>query len=227
MPRATAAVPPDKFIPLAESSGLIIYVGKWILYKALRQVKMWRQEYKSDIQVSVNLSPVQMEQRDIVETIHTALDLIKVPGEALHLELTERAVMENPEEITVKLEKFKERGVEIMLDDFGTGYSSLSALNNFPIDTLKIAKEFVDGLPDSLESLEMIRVMMSIAKTFGFKTLAEGIEEQDQFDVLIKEGCRYIQGYNHQSSHRGYRIRGPFPLLIGTGGIFIHIRRDS
>ncbi|MBN2625597.1 MAG: GGDEF domain-containing protein [Spirochaetales bacterium] len=189
------AVSPDKFIPLAESSGLIVYLGKWILYKALRQVKIWRGEYKSDIQVSVNLSPIQMEQRDIVETIHTALDLIKVPGEALHLELTERAVMENPDEVIHKLIKFKERGVEIMLDDFGTGYSSLSALNNFPIDTLKIAKEFVDGLPDSLESLEMIRVMMSIARTFGFKTLAEGIEEQNQFDVLIQEGCQYIQGY--------------------------------
>ncbi len=191
----TGAVSPGKFIPLAENSGLIIYLGKWILYKALRQIKKWREEYNSRIQVSVNLSPSQLEQRDFVDTILTALDVLKVPGEALHLELTERAVMENPGDITEKLKKLQKRGIEIMLDDFGTGYSSLSALNNFPINTLKIAKEFVDVLPGNRDGLEMIRVIMSISRTFSFTALAEGIETQEQFDILIEEGCQYIQGY--------------------------------
>ncbi|MDC7219157.1 MAG: bifunctional diguanylate cyclase/phosphodiesterase [Spirochaetales bacterium] len=189
------AVSPEKFIGLAEKSGLINYVGKWILYKALAQVKRWRTERKADMQVSVNLSPVQLEQKDLVDMIFTAMDVLKVPGEAIHLELTERAVMLNPEDISTKLKMLQSRGIEIMLDDFGTGYSSLSALNNFPINTLKIAKEFVDNLPDDKEALEMIRVIMSITRTFKFTTLAEGIEDDSQFDLLVKEGCQFIQGY--------------------------------
>jgi EAL domain-containing protein (putative c-di-GMP-specific phosphodiesterase class I)/GGDEF domain-containing protein len=189
------AVSPEKFIALAEKSGLINYIGKWILYKSLSQVKQWRKKYDKDIQVSVNLSPVQLEQNDIVDIILTALDVLDVPGEALHLELTERAVMHNPEEISQKLKVLQGRGIEIMLDDFGTGFSSLSALNSFPINTLKIAKEFVDALPNDKEALEMIRVIMSISNTFKMTTLAEGIEEQEQFDLLIAEGCKYIQGY--------------------------------
>ncbi|MDC7222833.1 MAG: bifunctional diguanylate cyclase/phosphodiesterase [Spirochaetales bacterium] len=189
------AVSPEKFIALAEKSGLINYLGKWILYKALAQVKKWREGRQADLQVSVNLSPIQLEQKELVDDILTALDVLNVPGEALHLELTERAVMLNPDEVSRKLRVLQQRGVEIMLDDFGTGYSSLSALNNFPINTLKIAKEFVDHVPDDQEAIEMIRVIMSISRTFKFTTLAEGIEDQKQFDFLVGEGCRYIQGY--------------------------------
>jgi len=189
------SVSPVRFIPLAEESGLINYLGKWVLYNALRQVKSWRKEYNSDIQVSVNVSSVQLEQKDFLDTIKTALNALKVPGKALHLELTESAVMLNPEDFKMKMKALQEMDVEVMLDDFGTGYSSLSALNQFPINTLKIAKEFVDNLPDDEFSLEMVRAILGIARTFGFKTLAEGIEQQNQFDCLVSEGCNYIQGY--------------------------------
>jgi EAL domain-containing protein (putative c-di-GMP-specific phosphodiesterase class I)/GGDEF domain-containing protein len=188
-------VPPDKFIPLAESSGLINYLGKWILYKALGQIKIWRKEYDTDLVVSVNISPIQLEQIDFVDTIETSLRIMKVPGSSLHLELTERAVMVNPEETGKKLTRLQSSGIEIMLDDFGTGYSSLSALKTLPINTLKIPKEFVDNILTDSSDLEMVRVILGIARIFGFTTLAEGIEEKEQFDCLINEGCRYIQGY--------------------------------
>ncbi|MBF9017368.1 MULTISPECIES: bifunctional diguanylate cyclase/phosphodiesterase [unclassified Oceanispirochaeta] len=189
------SVSPVHFIPLAEESGLINYLGKWVLYNALKQVKVWREEMGQDIEMSVNVSSVQMEQADFVDTVETALRVLKIPGEALHLEITESVVMSNPEEIKIKLKALQDMGIEIMLDDFGTGYSSLSSLNQFPINTLKIAKEFVDNIPHDRHGVEMVRAILGIAETFGFRTLAEGIEQEDQFDCLIEEGCKYIQGY--------------------------------
>ncbi|MDC7234758.1 MAG: GGDEF domain-containing phosphodiesterase, partial [Spirochaetales bacterium] len=179
------SVSPVHFIPLAEESGLILYLGKWVLYNALKQVRTWRDKYKSDIEMSINVSSVQMEQKDFVDTVRTALEVLKISGKALHLEITESVVMENPEDIKQKLQKLQDMDIEIMLDDFGTGYSSLGSLNQFPINTLKIAKEFVDDIPHDPHGVEMVKAILGIADTFGFRTLAEGIEEQDQFDCLI------------------------------------------
>ena len=189
------AVSPVRFIPLAEGSGMINYLGKWVLYTALRQVKSWRMDFHKDFEVSVNVSTVQLEQKDFLDTVKTALRVVGVPAKALHLEVTESAVIDNPEEAVIKLHELSNIGIEVMLDDFGTGYSSLSALNKLPINTLKIAKEFVDDLPGDNHSLEIVRAILGIAKTFNFRTLAEGIEQQEQFDCLISEGCQYIQGY--------------------------------
>ncbi len=188
-------VSPARFIPLAEESGLIIYLGKWVLYNALRQMKKWLEGKMKNLQVSVNLSTLQLEQDDFIETVSNALKSLELPGEAVHLEITESAVMANPELAKNRLAALQDLGIEIMLDDFGTGYSSLSALNQFPINTLKIPKEFVDVLPEDPHGLEMVRAILGIAKTFGFTTLAEGIEQQEQFDCLIGEGCQLIQGY--------------------------------
>lgn len=188
-------ISPEKFVALAEENGLINYLGKWILYQALRQVKLWRERHNSSIQVSVNVSAEQVEQDDFVEMIQTALEVMKVPGKALHIELTERSVMENSRMVRAKFEALQKLDVEVMLDDFGTGYSSLSVLRNLPINTLKIPKEFIDDIQNDPNALEVVRVIMSIAHTFGFTTLAEGIEDQGQFDTLIAEGCNYIQGY--------------------------------
>lgn len=192
---SAGAVSPNRFIPLTENSGLINYLGKWILYKALGQLRSWRERFGAGLKMSVNISAIQLEQKDFVETVATALEVTGIPGSCLHLELTERAVMNNPEDTRIKLTALQHLGIEIMLDDFGTGYSSLSALNHFPINTLKIAKEFIDGLPGDESGLEMVRIIIGIARTFGFTTLAEGIERRDQFDCLAGENCRYIQGY--------------------------------
>ena len=177
-------------------------------------LKSGRTEKQEDLQVSVNISSVQLEQEDFIETVVNALEVLDLPGEALHIEITESAVMSNPDIARTKLKALQKVGVEIMMDDFGTGFSSLSALNSFPVNTLKIAKEFVDELPDDPNSLEMVRAILGIAGTFGFTTLAEGIEEQKQFDCLINEGCRFIQALYYKPAHRCHRIRREVLFLL-------------
>lgn len=189
------AISPTRFIPLAEQSGPIVYLGKWILYQVLGQVKIWRDTLKSDLFASVNMSLVQLEQPDCVQMIRIAMASHGLPGQALQLEVTESAVMENAETVRQNLLAFQEMGIRIMLDDFGTGYSSLAVLNTLPINTLKIAKEIIDDFPGDPRSIEIVRAIMSISETFGFSTLAEGIEKEEQYHGLVKEGVEVLQGF--------------------------------
>jgi EAL domain-containing protein (putative c-di-GMP-specific phosphodiesterase class I)/GGDEF domain-containing protein len=189
------AVPPTQFIPMAEHSGSIHFLGHWVLYHAMNQVKTWRHEMGMDIFVSINVSPIQLESQKFVGIVRDILESLELPGEAIHLEVTESSVMEEPDMIIDKLKQLQSLGIRIMLDDFGTGYSSLSYLNQFPIDTLKIPKEFIDDFPNNPQSMDMVRAILSLARNFGFNTLAEGVELKEQFDSLIAEGCKYIQGF--------------------------------
>ena len=141
------------------------------------------------------MSVVELEQPDCVETIETAMKTNGLPGEAVQIEVTERVLMEDVEAVKSKLLAFQEMGIRISLDDFGTGYSSLAMLNTLPIDTLKIAKEIIDNLPADRRSLEIVRAVMSISRSFGFTTLAEGIETECQYSRLMEEGCDVMQGY--------------------------------
>lgn len=189
------AIPPARFIPLAEENGYIRFLGKWVLYQALNQIRLWRESHGTDFFMSVNLSTVQLESSEILSDIETALNTLDLPGDVLHLEITESAVMENPMEITAKLRKIRDMGVKIMVDDFGTGYSNLNYLHQFPVDTLKIAKEFLDTYPQDEGARELVRAIQGLAQSFGFATLAEGIEKQEQFDALKDSGVHFIQGY--------------------------------
>ena len=188
-------IPPSQFIPLAEESGLILTLGLWILYNALNQLKTWRKTLKTEIYVSINVSSVQLQNPSFVETVGNILSSLDLPPRCLHLEVTESALMEDTAEVILRLKALQFMGVRIMLDDFGTGYSSLSYLNTLPVDTLKIAKEFVDRIIEDNQSLEVVRTIRSLAKIFGLTTLAEGVETREQFDSLIGEGCDVIQGY--------------------------------
>ena len=189
------AVSPTRFIPLAEQSGPIVYLGKWILYQVLSQVKIWRETLKPDLFASVNMSLVQLEQPDCVEMITLAMNSHDLQGQALQLEVTESVLMENPEVVRQNLLAFQQMGIRIMLDDFGTGYSSLAVLNTLPINTLKIAKEIIDEFPGDPRSVEIVRAIMSISESFGFSTLAEGIEKEDQYRGLVDEGVDVLQGF--------------------------------
>lgn len=189
------SVSPSQFIPMAENSGLIIYLGRWVLYHALRQLKKWREQYNTDMYISINVSPIQLSGAHCVEIINDSITALQLPGKSVHLEVTEGSVMEDPDKVCNKLNEIRDLGVRIMLDDFGTGYSSLSYLNQFPIDTLKIAKEFIDNFPHDKKSKETVRAILSLARNFGFTTLAEGVEKQEQLDHLLDEGCDFIQGY--------------------------------
>jgi c-di-GMP phosphodiesterase len=188
-------ISPHKFIPLGEESGHINILGQWILYNALRQLRDWRQGFNPALTVSVNVSAVQLAHTNYLENVGGALEALGFSGDALHLEVTESTLMENPDGITAKLNALRAKGVKIMLDDFGTGYSSLSALYQLPVDILKIAKEFVDDIATVPRALEMVRAILHMAHSCGLATLAEGVETEEQFDILIREGCDYIQGY--------------------------------
>ena len=188
-------VSPGEFIPIAEDNGLIVTLGLWILYNSLRQLKAWKKTYKTDITISVNVSSVQLQSGNYLESVQNLLEAAKMPGSCLHLEVTESTLMEEPDLIVSRLTALKKMGIKIMLDDFGTGYSSLSYLHQLPIDTLKIPREFVQDLPQNKRNLDIVRAVKSISGSFGFSTLAEGVETQAQFDVLIDQGCDVIQGY--------------------------------
>ena len=189
------SIPPTRFIPLAEQSGPILYLGKWILYQVMGQVRIWRDTLAPDLFASINMSLVQLEQPDCVDMIRTAMSSHGLPGQAIQIEVTESAVMENPDAVRSNLLEFQKMGIRIMLDDFGTGYSSLAVLNTLPIDTLKIAKEIIDDFPGDPRSVEIVRAIMGLSETFGFTTLAEGIEREDQLQGLLEHGCDVLQGF--------------------------------
>lgn len=189
------SVPPSRFIPIAEDNGKIIILGRWMLYNALRQIKKWKDTTGQDISVSVNMSPRELLTHDFVSNVNEALTSLKLKGKSLFLEVTESTLMDDPDISIEKFKAFQELGIDILLDDFGTGYSSLEYLSRLPIDTLKIAKPFVDKMHDSSKSLEIIRTIIAMSKNFGYKTLAEGVETQRQLDDLLELGCEYIQGF--------------------------------
>ncbi len=189
-------IPPDRFIPIAEESGDIRFLGQWILYHACKQLKEWHRMGFPDIYVSVNLSPSQFKQRDLVERIAGVLDAVDMDGSFLKLELTEGTIMEDPEDAIIKMSELRKQGIRISIDDFGTGYSSLSYLKRFPIDTLKIDKSFIDDVLTNISNQEIVKAIISMARNMRIESLAEGVENEDQLFFLLEEGCKNIQGYH-------------------------------
>ena len=188
-------VPPDRFVPLAEEMGAIRFIGQWTLYRACRELKRVHAASRDDLYVSVNLSASQFKQIDLVERIGGVLDSLDLQGRFLTLELTETTVMEDPEEALAKMRDLREMGVRLALDDFGTGYSSLSYLRQFPFDTLKIDRSFVQDVHLSPNDQEIVKAMIAMAGAFGMKTLAEGVENRGELDFLFEQGCDLVQGY--------------------------------
>ena len=189
------SITPGEFIPIAEETGLINTLGHWILYTSLLQVKKWRKATGSDITVSVNVSSVQLDYPHYIENVRNVLESLEMDGAALHLEVTESTLMDEPQKVIEKLQLLRDMGIKIMLDDFGTGFSSLSYLHQLPIDILKVAREFVIDITTNQKNLDVVRAIQSISDSFDLTTLAEGVETQEQFDILINEGCSLIQGY--------------------------------
>ncbi|HMM80034.1 MAG TPA: EAL domain-containing protein [Pyrinomonadaceae bacterium] len=190
-------IPPARFIPIAEDSGLIIPITKWILRETTDQMAEWRKisAETSDILVSVNISGKHLSSEDLVYDIECALERSRLAPEALKLEITESTAMDNPEFTLKLLKDLKRLGVQLSLDDFGTGYSSLSILHKLPFDTIKIDRSFVSGVGPNGEDSEIIQTIISLAKNLRMKVIAEGIETQAQLSVLKHLGCDYGQGY--------------------------------
>lgn len=184
-------VNPAEFIPLAEETGLIIPIGEWVLRESCRQASCW----PSDVSVAVNVSPKQFAATGIASTVMSALAASGLEPHRLELEITESIFIANIDMTLATLHSLRNLGVRIALDDFGTGYSSLSYLRSFPFDKVKIDKSFVEDLGTSENGHAVIRAITTLAAALGMETLAEGVEDIAQFEVLKREGCQNIQGY--------------------------------
>lgn len=188
---------PEEFIVAAEETGLIRELGWWNLQEACRQIRQWRggSEANSKLVISVNLSPKQFLQPNLVADIGVMLRELALPPEALKLEITESAVMGDPAGAVTMLQQMKLLGIQLAIDDFGTGYSSLSYLHRFPLDTLKIDRSFISGMSNASEGMEIARTILPMADTLQLDVIAEGVETLEQVALLKKLNCKYGQGY--------------------------------
>ena len=188
-------VPPLQFIPLAEETGLIVPLGEQVLYMACAQSREWRQRGFAPLPVAVNLSANQFRDNALVEVVARVLAETGLPAEALEVEITESALMLDTERALDTLCKFKAMGISIALDDFGTGYSSLSYLKRFPVDTLKIDYSFVKNIFLNAEDAAIVKAIIGMARSLKMKTIAEGVETEEQRVFLREQGCDEVQGY--------------------------------
>jgi EAL domain-containing protein (putative c-di-GMP-specific phosphodiesterase class I) len=189
--------PPSDFIPIAESTGLVIPLGRWVLDGACRQARQWQQEGLVDeaFYVSVNISARHLHDPAMVSDVVRALDASGLPGHALLIEVTESALVEDLDSDGIVLTELKALGVRLALDDFGTGYSSLARLSTFPLDVVKIDKSFVDRMTASPDGEAMVRAVVNLSHTLGMQAVAEGVEEPEQALALEELGCTMAQGY--------------------------------
>lgn len=190
-------VSPADFIPMAEENGLVVPLGRWILFESCRQLRQWQLTNPSatDLSVSVNLSSKQFLQSDLVEQVHASLISTQLDPRCLKLEITESHLMENSEKSVTMMNRLRALGIQICLDDFGTGYSSLSYLHRLPVNFLKIDRSFVYRMVESKENGEIVHTIVKLAQNLKMKVIAEGIETIEQVAKLRLIGCEYGQGY--------------------------------
>ena len=189
-------VSPALFIPVAESSGLIVEIGRWVLETACRQLQDWENEPEAQhLILAINVSAHQFGLHDFVDTVEHMLKLYRIDPSKLKLELTESVIVSEIGEVVKKMHALKALGVRISLDDFGTGYSSLTYLKRLPIDQLKIDQSFVRDIVSDLGDAVMVKTIIEMAKNFGLNVIAEGVETQAQYDFLKEHGCMAYQGY--------------------------------
>lgn len=186
---------PAEFIDIAEDSGMIVEIDKWVMQTAMKQMAEWyRKGFKPGV-LSLNLSMRELQNNYFVDELSKIMKTLKFNPEWLELEITESQVMKNPEESIIKLQQISDMGVVISIDDFGTGYSSLAYLKRLPVQKVKIDQSFIHGLPEDQEDLEIVKAIIALSRSLGLGIIAEGVETAEQKDMLFKYGCEYIQGY--------------------------------
>ncbi len=191
-------IPPAKFIPLAEDTGLILPIGIWVLQEAARQTRAWVAADINLIPIAVNVSTVQFTQPDFIHTVTDALKIAGIVEPWLEIELTESVLMRNMHDAGDKLSRLKEQNVRVAIDDFGTGYSSLAYLQRLSIDTLKIDQSFINAIEPGRTTANgrtIISAIVSLAKSLGLSVIAEGVETEAQREFLLALGCDLMQGY--------------------------------
>ena len=189
---------PGTFIPLAEETGLIVEIDRWMLLEACRTIKEWQDTapQTAPAWVSVNLSAANLEVTDLTDRVAYALATSGLSPRCLVLELTETVLMRDVAVTSLRLEELRQLGVKIAIDDFGTGYSSLGYLRDIPVDVLKVDRSFITGLAGNARQQELVSAVIQLGHTLGLRVVAEGIEDEDQLAALTAMGCRYAQGYH-------------------------------
>jgi diguanylate cyclase (GGDEF)-like protein len=187
---------PAVFIEIAEQTGLINPIGDWVLDQALACAIAWQARVDYPVTMHVNVSPHQLKQAGFIDSVAAALHEVGLPPQALELEMTESALIDELKHAEMLLEGLKAIGVRLALDDFGTGFSSLSYLNRLPVDTIKIDKSFIDNLPSSDRDGALVEAILMISRRLEHGIVAEGVETAAQKDWLVERGCRYLQGYH-------------------------------
>ncbi|CAK0746934.1 diguanylate cyclase [Gammaproteobacteria bacterium] len=188
-------IPPGKFIPLAESTGLIVPIGEWVLRAACDDAMGWMKHSNTPLHVAVNVSSKQLEQRGFLKIVEDTLQTTGLPPKCLKLEITEGVLMRDAPETKKTIEDICKLGVRLALDDFGTGYSSLSYLRHYPFDTLKIDRSFVKDIPDSPEAVNLVNAIIAMAHGMRMTVVGEGIETMEQKEFLKNAGCEISQGW--------------------------------
>ena len=188
-------ISPVEFIPVAEDTGMIVAIGRWVLREACRQNAEWQQAGLRPLRVAVNLSARQFHSDSLLDEIDAALSETTLPASSLELEITESMVMEDPERVIGLLDNIRSRGIHLSLDDFGTGHSSLAYLKRFPIDCVKIDRAFIKDIPENTDDVAIAKTIVAMAKALDLKTVAEGVETAGQLELLKTMGCDQIQGF--------------------------------
>ena len=188
-------ISPYKFISVAEDSGLIVEIGRWVIYQAMQDMGSWREKGIAIDTISINLSVKQLNDKKLISTIKHALEQTKCHPEWVEFEINEGYAMTDPEQAIVLLEKIRDLGCKISMDDFGTGYSSLAYLKRLPVKKLKIDQSFVRDIPGDRDDEAIVKAVILIAKSMNLEVIAEGVEEETQQTFLLEQGCQYSQGY--------------------------------
>ena len=188
---------PDKFIHLAEETGLIIPLGEWVLIEACKQLHQWQVKYPNaaELKMSVNLASQQMIEPDFIVKLVEILKKAKISPNSLNLEITETTLMDYGEKTIEILNQIRDKKIQLSIDDFGTGYSSLRYLHQFPINHLKIDRSFINGITVKRENFEIVRTIVTLAHTLGIHVVAEGVETMDHIKILQSLNCKFSQGY--------------------------------
>ena len=192
-------ISPVEFIPIAETSGLIVEIGDWVLRKSCEQTLKWQTSGLPPVPIAVNLSAVQFKRTDLVEAVGKLIGEFQIEPSWLELEITESTIMDNVEETVAALHGLHDIGVSLAIDDFGTVHSSLAYLKRFPMDKLKIDRSFVNDVVDDADDAAIAQIIINLAKQLNLSVIAEGVENVPQLEFLRQNGCAVVQGYHFAS----------------------------